>query len=362
MKQILLLALILTACSLPNATGDVIHEETTVIGGLFELTGFAAFAGEASRDGFLMAIEDSNVKVMPIVEDGQSNVQTTVLAARKLTSMDDAMVVIGPEWAEFGQAIVPVAEDTQTLFISPWQTQESQWSRSKYYLSGTPSDRSQISAVVSHMKSQDKKFVTVVSTNNEWGISSSELFKSEASKLGLQVKSEYLVEQNTNDFRTLILKISKDNPDAIFATIASDSEQALFNRQLKEQGSNIQIYVPSSRVSPILLSDFANEMQGTLFAVSTPYPGLEEFTIKYETKFGKKPGVISAAVAYDMTTLVLQAIENGATTSEEIREYLMNIKSYEGYSGIIEFNDRGQVVGQQAVMKQIVGGEGVAVS
>ena len=38
------------------------------IGGLFALTGFASFAGEASRDGFLMAIEDSGMEVVRWLE------------------------------------------------------------------------------------------------------------------------------------------------------------------------------------------------------------------------------------------------------------------------------------------------------
>ena len=62
---------------------------------------------------------------------------------------------------------------------------------------------------------------------------------------------------------------------------------------------------------------------------------------------------ISAAISYDMTTLVIEAIENGASTSDEIKDYLMGIEDYEGYSNTINFNANGMVEVQNGIIKRI---------
>src|SRR5437764_12650682 len=70
------------------------------IGGMFSLSGYAAFAGEASRDGFLLAIEDSGKDIPYVVEDFKSDSKAAVTAAQKLINVDKVSVVIGPEWAD----------------------------------------------------------------------------------------------------------------------------------------------------------------------------------------------------------------------------------------------------------------------
>src|SRR3989344_3546095 len=200
---ILIILLVLTGCS-PNEKQPEIK-----IGGLFALTGYASFAGEASRDGFLMAIEDSDMDIKYVIEDFSSDTKTAVTTVTKLIDVDKVNVIIGPEWAEFGAAVAPLAEEKKMVFISPWLTTEPQWLReAEYYFSGTASERSQLRHLIAYMsKEKIKKFPDIT------------------------IIEEFKVAQEANDFKTEITKVKELQPDAIYNVISTDSDQGILNKQ-----------------------------------------------------------------------------------------------------------------------------------
>ena len=334
------------------------QENQVKIGGLFGLTGYAAFAGEASRDGFLMAIEDSGMDVKYIVEDFSSDTKTAVTAANKLIDVDKVNVIIGPEWAEFGAVVAPIAENRKMLFISPWLTTEPAWLKeANYYFSGTASERSLLRHLIEYMSKQKVKKIVIIYSNNEWSFGNVDIFKEEAKKFpSIEIIGEFKVAQEANDFKTEITKVKELQPDAIYAVISTDSDQGILNKQLRELSANYQIYLPYSRAeSSVLMETYEDVMDGAIYADLKEYKNMKSFNEKYEERFGKKPSAISAATAYDMTTLVLEAMKNGAISTDQIREYLRNKKNYEGYSNLITFNEFGQVTAEETVIKQIDG-------
>lgn len=348
----LLLLAVISGCSPKDASNDV------KIGGLFALTGYASFAGEASRDGFLMAMEDAQIDIPYVIEDFNSDTKTAVTAATKLIDIDRVTVIIGPEWAEFGAVIAPIAENRKMLFISPWLTTEPAWLKeANYYFSGTASERSLLRHLIEYMSKQKVKKIVIIYSNNEWSFGNVDIFKEEVKKFTeIEIIEEFKVAQEANDFKTEITKVKELQPDAIYAVISTDSDQGILNKQLRELSANYPVYLPYSRAeSSVLMETYGDVMDGAIYADLKEYKNMKIFNEKYEARFGKKPSAISAATAYDMTMLVLEAIKNGATTTDQIREYLINKKDYEGYSNLITFNEFGQVTAEDTVIKQIDG-------
>lgn len=326
------------------------------------MTGYAAFAGEASRDGFLMALEDSGMKIDYSIEDCQSDPKTVVTVANKLIDLDGASIVIGPEWAEFSELVYPISTDKKVLFISPWMTVGFDSNHLNYFLTGTPSERGELRKLIEYIVKQERKKIVLVYSNNAWSFANIAVFKDELEKNGnLAIAAEFKINDEDKDYRTEILKIRDLHPDAIYTAIATDDGQGIFNKQLKELNINVPLYLTYYRAeSAVFLENFAQYSEGAVYAVPKPYPQMEAFTQKYEARFGKKPGAISAATAYDMTTLVLKAIQSGAWTSEQIRDYLLSLKDYEGYSNTITFKE-GHVASEEVVIKQIHDGKTVIV-
>lgn len=329
-------------------------EEPIKIGGMFALTGYASFAGEASRDGFLMAIEDSGMNVEPVVEDFKSDTKVAVTVAQKLTSVDHVPAVIGPEWAEFGEVVTPIANSTKTVFISPWMVSESKLAP-PYYFSATPSDRLEKSALVKYMAAHGYKHIVLVYSNNAWSLASVKTFKQELAKYGgVDIIAEYKFQPDQLDYRTDIARIKALQPDAVYSLVATDDSQGNFSKELTEAGLKIpQFFDPSRAESPDLLKSYLPYAIGAMYPAPAEYKNEATFDAKYEKRFGHAPAALSAATAYDMTTLVLKAIKSGAVTSDQIREYLTEVKNYDGYSDNITFNSQGQVENQTIVMKKV---------
>lgn len=355
-----LLALVLVVASLFQYQGKS-QTEGVVVGGLFHLSGSASFAGESSRDGFLMAVEDSQIKVSTVIEDAGSSLSQAVSGATKLTRVDGAVAVIGPEWTEFGEVVAPIAVQAKVPFISPWVVSEAPFVKPPYYWSGFPSDRSEHIALAEYVASHKLDKIALVYSNNFWSLVNVEMFKEEIAKRGgVTIISEDKLDQTTKDFRTVVSKIKNEKPDIIFSAIADDAGHGAFVSQVRQVGMTIPIATHSSRAtSPVMKDRYQAVLHNQIFAEIAQATRKEEFEKKYEVRFGKKVQAPSAAVTYDMTTIVLEAIKTGARTSAEIVEYLQQMPAYEGYSGQIAFDAKGQLPVRQAVVK-IYDREGVA--
>ena len=324
------------------------------IGGLFGLTGYAAFAGEASRNGFLMAMEDSGMNVPYVVEDFRSDLKGVVTGASKLIDVDNVTVVIGPEWNEFSQIIMPIATTKKTLFISPWMSGDAQWINSPYFFSGTPSERTEIKAVLDRLVARGDTTLGVVYSKNAWSKGIFDWITEEAGKMEGKIKIVATIDPNetATDYRTEITKLKQARPDAVFIALATDDATNIFLKQYKELGGETPLYMPYSR-GVVLAGSARTNAVGVIYPAVKDYEKTKEFNTRYEQKYGMKPAAISGVVAYDMTTLVLSAIKSGAKTTDEIVAYLRNLKNYKGYSGVIEFTDRGLLKAREVELRRV---------
>lgn len=359
MKKIIgILALIVVVLLVVFMTPEDKDDSKLKIGGLFGLTGFVSQIGEASQNGFIMAIEDSEIEVEYVIEDFQSDLSRTISAANKLVNIDKVDVVVGPEWNSFAQASIPVAESLETLFVSPWVTSEADWSKSDYFLSGTPSDRSFAKAMLEQILKDGHKTIIVMYTNEAWANEFNDHVNDEVSKnySELKVLGNYSIAPQSLDMRTEILKIKQSNPDIVVSFMGDDTTNITAIKQLSELGIESEIYVADSNGSEALLNDdLAIHREGIFYTVPKVLSSAKEFNSKYKERFGNEPTTINAATSYDMTTLIIEAYKDGARSSEEIRDYILNVKNYEGYSGKISFNEDGLMDVQEVEIRQIKG-------
>jgi branched-chain amino acid transport system substrate-binding protein len=79
-----------------------------------------------------------------------------------------------------------------------------------------------------------------------------------------------------------------------------------------------------------------------VFADSTS-SAYKEFVQTYKNKFGKEPGVPADPV-YDATMLLLKGIKEMGNDPDKVKDYLLNVRNYEGASGRISFNTDGDVI------------------
>lgn len=81
----------------------------------------------------------------------------------------------------------------------------------------------------------------------------------------------------------------------------------------------------------------------------------EDFTRRYMARYGSTPGQF-AANTYDLTRLVLSAVNAHGRDRARVREQVMATRGYKGASGTITFDERGDPVGWRMTGYRVEGG------
>ena len=97
---------------------------------------------------------------------------------------------------------------------------------------------------------------------------------------------------------------------------------------------------------------------GAPFSADDPRPEVREFVRAFRAKFGRDPNSF-AALAYDATMVIAQAIERAGPDRVAIRESLASMRegnAYRGVTGQIAFQPTGDVVAKTMAMTRVKAG------
>ena len=85
-------------------------------------------------------------------------------------------------------------------------------------------------------------------------------------------------------------------------------------------------------------------------------PKIVAYRDAFVAKYNEPPGDYTA-YAYDATMVIKVAIELGCTTREELHTCLHQIQDYQGISGLITFDENGDVSGEGLLLLKFENGE-----
>src|SRR3989344_602220 len=185
MRVVFLLFVLLSAC---------VSQETIKVGGVFHLTGPAAFWGEGEKDAVLLAFEEVNVQggiegktLELVIQDGKTDFAATVNALRFLTGVEEVDVIIGPTW--FSSVAAPIANETRKVIISP--SGGTVPTTSAYFFDLWPTERQEIIPIVHELQEKGLTKVVLVYTLNDWSQSMADVFEKEATSSGISVVARF---------------------------------------------------------------------------------------------------------------------------------------------------------------------------
>jgi branched-chain amino acid transport system substrate-binding protein len=97
---------------------------------------------------------------------------------------------------------------------------------------------------------------------------------------------------------------------------------------------------------------------GTSFNAEDPSPEVQRFVRAFRSRYQSKPDAF-AALAYDATKLIADAIAKKGGNRKDVRDYLKSLSAvnpFEGVTGPVYFNDAGDPIGMGFHVAQVVGG------
>ena len=347
------------ACTKPeeekdNSTSNIESPAQILkIGSIMPLTGAAAQYGHNCMNGIKLAekeIKQSNSKIKfeILFEDDNTDPKLAVSAFNKLVSVNKVPVVIGPLPSSNTMAVAPLANRNQVVLFSPGSSTPKLTSAGPYVFRNWQSDAFEAKIMADYLLKEGKKRVAILAVNNDFGLALTDYFSTHFGSKGGEIVTTESFEQDATDFRAQLTKIKISNPDGLYL-LSYPKETANIVNQTRQMNLTANIYGVAAMEDPSLISLAGNNAEGIIYTKAVEPgagdPVYNNFVKAYKNEYGQEPGLI-ADTGYDAVKMLHKAIQKKETVfnGPYIAQQLGNIKDYPGASGLMSFDENGDII------------------
>jgi branched-chain amino acid transport system substrate-binding protein len=280
----------------------------------------------------------------------------------KLIEQDKVCAVVGTVMSKCSLAGAPISQASKIPMISTSSTNPKVTLVGNYIFRVCFIDPFQgtVGAKFAFEDLKAKKAACIFDVGNDYTKGLSEFFKAKFTSLGGEVVGYEGHATGTTDFKAQLTKVLAANPDVLYV---SDyyNDVALIAKQARELGFKGPLVGGDGWDSPKLVEVGGAAVEGCYFtnhySQDNTTPIVQNFVKAYSAKYGGAPDAL-AALGYDATNIMLDAINKaGSTDGDKIRE-AMTKEDFTGVTGQIKFDgDRNPV--KSAVIIEIKGGKQV---
>jgi branched-chain amino acid transport system substrate-binding protein len=323
---------------------------------LAPLSGPVPTFGVSTRDGALLAIEEWNAKggvlgakIDPIVEDSQCTPDPALNAAKKVIEQDKVKYIIGEVCSKASIPVSEYANSKKVIQISPTSTNtavtvDSTGKTKDFIFRACFIDPFQglVGANFAIQKGAKKAFL-MIDQANDYVKGLSEAFEKSFTEKGGEIVGKESYTADDKDFSAILAKVKQTKPDLVYLP---DYYQVvnLTTKQAKEKGITVPFMGGDGWDSSDLdLKATAGGYYTNHYSPDSTAPEVVNFLAAYGAKYKDDQGKAKipdalAALAYDATNMLLQAIKDaGANDTAKVKVALEKI-SFSGVSGQITFD------------------------
>jgi branched-chain amino acid transport system substrate-binding protein len=243
-------------------------------------------------------------------------------------------------------AIAPIANREKVIILSPGASNPAITNAGDYVFRNWPSDALQ-GEVDAHVASDtlEWKNIAILRINNDYGAGLDSVFRKNINA-GARIVADETYEKGSNDFRTQLLKIRDANADGVYVLSYPEELPVIF-RQAKEINLNKTFLGTETFESQQLIENVGDIANGAIYTFPrTPDSSVQvvgNFRRKYLAKFGKPWGTPGDA-AYDAIYMLVNGIGQEKNDPEKVKQYLYEIKDYNGASGTVTIDKNGDAI------------------
>jgi len=321
------------------------------IGVIAPTTGSLAVWGENTVRGIQLAADELNEaggvsgrKIDLAVRDSKCEPAEAVRLLRSFIAERQIQVVLGIDCSADVLAMAPIAQENRVVLFSTGASNPEISQAGDFIFRNWPSDAIQGRLTAKYARDLGRfQRAAILYVDNAYGQGLDQVFGQELEAMGGQVVLSEAYPEGATDVRAQLARIKAQSPDLLYLP-AYTKELPIILQQAKAIGLQAHVIASETFDDPGTIEAAGAAAEGVVFpspaAFDTQRPQGAKFQQAFEKKFGEPPGV-TADTGYDALNMVAQAMEHGATTGMEIKDYLSGLEGYEGVAGETTFDRHG---------------------
>jgi branched-chain amino acid transport system substrate-binding protein len=369
LRSILLPAIIVVlalafSCSRKPQTGEQPNRTALKIGYFGDLTGPTYNFGTSAMNGVLMAAARinqyggiNNRQIDVVIQDDRGSAEEAARLTGKLIDQDKVIAVIAGGVSGNSRAAAPKAQSSHIPLISPSSTDPAVTQTGNYIFRAcfVDSFQGEVMASFAAEKLKAKKAAILFDINSSYGRGLTEFFETSFRKLGGEIVNKQSYTQGDSDFKGQLSSIKAAEPDVIYIP-GYYLEVALIAKQARALGLEQPLLGGDGWDAPELWQLGGDALNGsyisTHYSPDDPSPKIQEFVQEYKQRYQNLVPDAHAALAYDATLLLFDAIKRAGTTDgPQLRDALANTKGFDGVTGLISMDGNRNAVKPAVVLK-----------
>lgn len=348
--------------------------EPIKIGVIQPLTGAVAAAGNAVKEGAMIARDEINAAggingrpIELIVEDSANDPATAASAANKLISRDNVVALIAAWGSSPTLAVVPIAKSNKVPQVvdtaSSYKVTDRNEQGNEWVFRLPAPTRMEAAAMKDHLvKDLGFKKVMFLSVNNDWGRGAIQDYTKVLQATGGEVVGQELFGEDETNFSPILTRVKDSPADSIILT--TDAAQvALIAEQAHNLGLNKKILVTGGscfldKVIKLAGPEAAEGLYASLFYAGAYDPSksanpekAKQFNDEWQKRGQDWVEIPEAARGYDAVMTLAEAIKKIPAqniTRQSIRDELAKVHLKGIIYGDISFGEWDTFINQNA--------------
>lgn len=347
LSLIIILTIIISGCNQTTTSNVVKENEYIEIGLIAPLTGPFAEWGQSIAQASELALKDTNNKIKINYQDSACDPKQTVTIAERILNLNKNKIIIGPGCVTGLKAIAQITDKNNALMFSTGLLDDSVFEEHSSVINLATQISTEANAIARYIAKEKHNKVAIIYGDNAFGKEFSLRLPEALKENNIKTTITESSSLDETDFRSLIIKLIKVNPDAIFIH-QGEKQIGLFVKQLREMNYDTQIYSYYGAESESVLNSGGSALEGIKYTY--PYNSAEdsirkkEFEQRYKEKYNKEPSATSYFV-YDGIILLDKAFDKCKSDDVNcIKSFFINHEKYIGISGDMKFESDGKLI------------------
>jgi branched-chain amino acid transport system substrate-binding protein len=344
---ILLVACVLAGCARDRSTYTIASASpSNEAYGLMARQGTELAVDVINKRGGVRSHQLSLVRV-----DDEGTGATAATVAQDLVDADSVLAVVGHANSSATVAAARVY-DGHLAAVSPSASSPEITGLSSWLFRVIPSDSANGIDLARFATKLGHTRAAVLYENNSYGRGLAESFRR---AFAGEVTSLEPVAVDGKDVEPYLAYLKLHEPGLIFVA-GSDGSGLAILREARRQGIKSD-FLGGDGWAGITSDSSASEgvYVGAPFTADDPRAEVREFVTAFRTKYGRDPNSF-AALAYDATMVIAEAIRHAGPDRSGIRDYLASMRDktlYKGVTGQIAFQPTGDVIAKTMAMTRV---------